>query len=359
MQEWEKAVQLFDSGDYTACIGTLLGESFMNNRQHIEVLEMLFHCYVELDRLNDAHTTALQLLNFLPTNTEVASSLVLDSIVNLECKLLQKVASSIENEIICNTLIDAAKSQIVTTFPMPYSLVLCLLRSLQGRTNECMRAVRAMKDREDYVQAYEIAKNVLLETPNSFPFYWIGLVCSHHAGTQEEYVCLLSRATELYPHCWRLHFYYALHLYQEQRFDRALDAYRYAIELNPHSWEIWTRYGDCLAKSGRWGEALKAYKKALELYRVIQTPVRYSAILYLAGRFVRLQSSRYRLPRFLPTLWYSFISFPTLVREGRATWSFVGVVETMCEVQIQLKWWRRVEVINQGSKRLFKNHPLQ
>ncbi len=337
MQEWEKAVQLFDSGDYTACISTLLGESCMNNPQSIEVLATLLHCYIELDRLNDAHTTALQLLNFLPTNTEVASSLVLDSIVNLECKLLQKVAPYIKNETICDILIDAAKSQLASTFPMSYSLVLCLLRSLQGRANECMRAVRAMKDRENYVQAYEIAKDVLLETPNSFPFYWIGLVCSYHAGAQEDYARLLRRATELYPRYWRLYFYYALHSYQEQRFDRALDAYKYAIELNPHSGEIWTRYGDGLAKSGRQREALKAYKKALELYRALQTPVRYSAILYLAGKFVRSQSSRYRLPRFLPTLWYSFISFPTLVREAIATWSFVREVETMCKVQVQLQ----------------------
>ncbi len=61
----------------------------------------------------------------------------------------------------------------------------------------------------------------------------------------------------------------ALDLYNQRRFEEAINAYDAAIRLDPNStqtWQAWNGKGDALYGLGRYDQAIQAYNKAIELW---------------------------------------------------------------------------------------------
>ena len=74
---------------------------------------------------------------------------------------------------------------------------------------------------------------------------------------------MLERASTLVPWEERTHFYGAVALARDSRFDEAVGEIREFLRMYPSYWRAWALEGDLLAASGRRGEAAEAYLQAV------------------------------------------------------------------------------------------------
>lgn len=333
-----KLLDMFHRGDYTSCVqeAEQALATATDSSLRSEVLELLFHAYVELDLYDRAHDVAYRLFSAEPSNEKVVNIATLSALLNHDAYLLRQIAPQVENKALQETIVCATKSIVEYIFPMPYTLGLCWWRSLQGQLAPCWMAVSAIRDK-DYAKGLQIAETVLKNTPNSFPFYWIVLVCSVSLGRYDVFNQLCERGIGLHPDYWRLYLYKGIVSCSQGDYTQAQELFREAQHRNPQAGETWLRYGACLYEQARYDDAVRAYKAALRIFRDLGTPVRYGAMIETVAQLIPAQTRRLRLPRSLFVLWYRLLWIPLILRYVKNVKSIVDTVEHNFGVRYEIE----------------------
>jgi tetratricopeptide (TPR) repeat protein len=102
--------------------------------------------------------------------------------------------------------------------------------------------------------------DVLYPTLTSIAINFIKTLCTY--GMVDEVIQQCVDATASYA---KRSFDYASYLYDEGRYDEAIDAYLTAIQADPDDPDFRNNIGVCLCLQGRHGEAAAAFRKAIEL----------------------------------------------------------------------------------------------
>lgn len=337
----EKLLDLFYIGDYTACVqeAERLLATLTDASSRSEILELMFHACVELDQYNKAHDVAYTLVSANPSSEEAVRVAALSALLNQDAVLLRRVAPQLRGTSLQETIIHATQSIIEYDYPWPYTLGLEWWRSVQEHSVLCRTAVASLKEK-DFIKGLQIAESVLGDTPNSFPFYWIALVCCTNLEQLDRFIQLWERGIALYPHYWRLYLYGGIACCIMRDFARAELLFQESSLRNPEASENWLRYGDCLHRQARYGDAVRAYKTAFRMFRTLKTPVRYAAMLHtLEWGLIPAQRRRLQWQHFVNLLGYRLLRLPLIIRHVMHVKDFVNTVERNLKVryEIQLK----------------------
>lgn len=117
------------------------------------------------------------------------------------------------------------------------------------------------KKYKDATREFETAVSLAPENADANRLLGLSLVRSGELDRATEYSLKAARLEPSYPAYYNLGLIYA----NQEKYERAADAYTQALELNPKSYEAWHQLGKVFATTLQFDKAVEAYSKAAQL----------------------------------------------------------------------------------------------